>query len=59
MSIWVVGVPLPGWKFSALRTTYSWPSTSSTLPLRTWLAMIFNRSLDLAGAEFAKRRRGA
>jgi hypothetical protein len=43
MSIWVVGVPLPGKKLSALSTTRSLPSISRTLPLRTELAMIFTR----------------
>src|SRR5262245_19040238 len=37
----VTGVPLPGWMFSAFMTTQSLPSTSSTLPLRTELAITF------------------
>src|SRR5688572_30331561 len=35
----VTGVPLPGWMFSAFMTTSSLPSMSSTLPLRTALAI--------------------
>ena len=42
MSIWVVGVPLPGWKLSAESTTQSRPSSRSMmLPLRIELAMTF------------------
>src|SRR5204862_3053046 len=39
MSRCVTGVPLPGWMFSAFMTTHSLPSMSSTLPLRTELAI--------------------
>src|SRR3954470_12793870 len=41
ISIWLTGVPLPGWMFSAVRTTYSLPSCSMMLPLRIELAMTF------------------
>ena len=41
MSRCVTGVPLPGWMFSAFMTTHSLPSRSSTLPLRTELAITF------------------
>src|SRR5262245_20440617 len=47
MSRCVTGVPLPGWMFSAFMTTHSLPSTSSTLPLRTELAITFT-TVDLS-----------
>ena len=47
MSICVVGVPLPGWKLSAVRTTKSWLSISRMLPLRTELAMTLTGGIPL------------
>ena len=45
MSSCVTGVPLPGWMFSAKRTTYSLPSLSTTLPLRRELAITFTGAI--------------
>src|SRR5437588_7640926 len=64
MSRCVTGVPLPGWMFSAFMTTHSLPSRSSTLPLRTELAITFttvDHSLRLRGdrAAFVPQRRQA
>ena len=49
MSRCVTGVPLPGWMFSAFMTTHSLPSRSSTLPLRTELAITLT-TVDLSAS---------
>src|SRR5262249_22483931 len=59
MSRWVTGVPLPGWMFSAFMTAHSLPSISSTLPLRTELAITLttvNRSRICERSEPSSRR---
>ena len=45
-SIWVTGVPLPGWIFSVETMTPSLPSISTILPFRSELAMTFTGFLD-------------
>src|SRR5208282_624373 len=52
-SIWVTGVPLPGWMFSVATMTPSLPSISTILPLRSELAMTLTASSTFSGSNLA------
>src|SRR5580693_5211036 len=52
-SIWVTGVPLPGWMFSAATMTPSLPSISTILPLRSELAMSLTASSTFSASNLA------